>query len=85
MNKYQIPDWDKLEWNAGADWAIPLPEFPVDRAFIQGRWFVPDEAPLIPTGWIYRLAEGEVRSEYRLWCRQQSLQFTESRIERVTY
>jgi len=74
MSKYQISDWEQLEWNASDDWAIPLPLFPVDRVLVASRWFVPSEAPVIPTGWIYRLADGETLSEYRLWCCQQSRQ-----------
>lgn len=63
MNKYEITDWHKLELNADADWTIPLPIFPVDRVLAASRWYVFDEAPLIPTGLIYRLAGGETLSE----------------------
>lgn len=40
MNKRNIPDWEKLEWNCGDEWAIPLPEFRVDGVFIQARWYI---------------------------------------------
>ena len=66
MNKRNIPGWEKLEWNCGDDWAIPLPEFPVDGVFIQDRWYVPREYPLILTGWLYKLAREETVSEYQM-------------------
>lgn len=69
MNKRDVPDWEKLEWNCGDDWAIPLPEFPIDSVLVFRRWYVPKETPVIPTGWIYELAREEVVSEYSLWCR----------------
>ncbi len=62
MNKFEIEDWSELFWNGGSDWAIPLPEFPE----IKDRWFVANESPAIPTGWIYRLPNGEIVIEARL-------------------
>ena len=59
-NKRLIPGWEELEWNTGDTWAIPLPEFPVDYSYIESRWYVPDETPVIPTGWMYQLIYGEV-------------------------
>ena len=69
MNKRDIPGYENLEWNCGHDWAIPLPEFPVDGVLVQRRWFIPQETPVIPTGWIYQLARGEVVHEYELGAR----------------
>ena len=69
MNKRDIPGYENLEWNCGDDWAIPLPEFPVDGVFVQSRWFIPQETPVIPTGWIYQLAREEVICEFQLYCR----------------
>lgn len=63
MNKRDITGYENLEWNCGDNWAIPLPEFPVDEVLVFSRWFIPDETPVIPTGWIYQLARGEVVSE----------------------
>ncbi len=58
-NKRHIPGWEKLEsWNCGDDLAIPLPVFPVDGSYIVERWYIPDEVPVIPTGWLYKLARG---------------------------
>lgn len=45
MSKRDVPGYENLEWNCGDDWAIPLPEFPVDGVFIQRRWYIPDETP----------------------------------------
>ena len=69
MNKYQIDNWEQFEWNTGDDWAIPLPAFPVNEEIVRKRWFIPDEAPVIPTGWIYELFNGEIVSQYILWSR----------------
>lgn len=60
MNKRNVSGWEELEWNCGDDWAIPLPEFPVDGSTVIERWYVPSESPVIPTGWIYELANGNV-------------------------
>ena len=70
-NKRDIPDWETLQWNFGDNWAIPLPEFPVDGSYIVGRWYIPQEMPVIPTGWQYELARGEVVCQYLLYCRLQ--------------
>lgn len=69
MNKNPKYEFPELEWNAAPDWAIPLPSFPVEGDVVE-RHFIPDEAPVIPTGWIYRLRNREELSEYRLWCRR---------------
>ncbi len=55
----------ELVWNTGADWAIPLPEYKVDGYFVS-RHFIPDEAPVIPTGWIYEHHDGRLISEAEL-------------------
>lgn len=73
MTLRNVPGWQKLAWNSGDDWAIPLPVYTVDRVVVQSRWYVPDELPVIPKGWVYKLVGGEVISEYRLWCRLQLL------------
>lgn len=77
MNKRDVPDWQKLQWNCGDDWAIPLPEYPVDGVFIQARWFIPNQYPVIPTAWLYRLARVEVVSECYPWyhLRRRALSF----------
>ena len=85
MNKYQIPGWDELEWNASAGWAIPLPLFPVDGALVVCRWYVPDEAPLIPTGWIYRLAGGKQRASIVCGAVNNPDNSRRSEIERAKY
>ena len=64
--KYEFPD---LEWNHCPDWAISLPEFPVGDEIV-GRWFIPDESPVIPTGWIYQMRSGERVTQYQLWSRR---------------
>lgn len=64
-SKYEIAGWEDLEWNHGDDWAIPLPLYP----HLRERWFVPEEAPIIPTGWMYHLPSGEVLTEYGMWLR----------------
>ena len=68
-NKRLIPGWEKLEWNTRHEWAIPLPAFPVDGNYVVKRWYVPDETPVIPTGWIYELARGEVLCQSHLYGR----------------
>lgn len=66
MNKRDVTGWEWLDWNCGDDWAIPLPEFPVDGEIVVRRWYVPDETPIIPTGWIYELVGGEAIYEGNL-------------------
>ena len=63
-SKYEIEDYSSLEWNT-SDWAIPLPEYKVN-GYIISRHFIPDEAPVIPTGWIYELKDGRLISEAEL-------------------
>jgi hypothetical protein len=57
-----IEDYRSYEWNASPDWAIPLPEYKVNGYFVS-RQFIPDEAPVIPTGWIYETHDGRHLSE----------------------
>lgn len=63
--KYEIPDYESFEWNTGHEWAIPLPDYAVN-GYVIARHFIPDEAPVIPTGWIYEFADGSIRSECQL-------------------
>lgn len=60
--KYQIPNYHQLAWNHHADWAVPLPKYPVGGN-IKKRWFVPAEAPAFPTGWLYEMADGLIVCE----------------------
>lgn len=49
-----------LIWNESAEWSVPLPEWQIGQLTRQGvvsdRRFVPDETPVIPTSWRYRVA-----------------------------
>lgn len=60
MTKRNVPGWQKLVWNSGDDWAIPLPLYPVDKVLVQSRWYVPDELPVIPTGWVAIASEARL-------------------------
>jgi hypothetical protein len=63
------------EWNYRSDWAIPLPVsyFKVGNYEIVARWFVPDEVPVIPTGWLYQLKNKEIITEQKLYIRINSI------------
>ncbi|MEG3842620.1 hypothetical protein [Microcoleus sp. herbarium14] len=64
-NKYEIEDYESLEWNAGHTWAIPLPEYSIN-AYLVSRHYIPSESPVIPTGWIYERHDGRLVSEAEL-------------------
>lgn len=66
-NKFEIEGYESLEWNTGSDWPIPLPEYKVNGYFVS-RHFIPSEAPVIPTGWIYERSDGRLVSEAELSC-----------------
>jgi hypothetical protein len=62
MTKHEVPDYKSLQWNTCDTWSIPLPEYSVN-GYVVDRYFVPDEAPVIPTGWIYKFSDGTIKSE----------------------
>lgn len=64
--KSAIENYGSYEWNTSPDWAIPLPEYRVD-GYLVSRCFIPDEAPVIPTGWLYTDINGKIHVEYRLY------------------
>ena len=67
--KNAIENYRSLEWDASPDWAIPLPEYRLD-GYLVARNFMPDSAPVIPTGWLYTTTSGEIIAECRLYrCR----------------
>jgi hypothetical protein len=53
--RHCLATFPELEWNDNLQWAIPLPAYEVDGKVILARKFVPDEAPVLPTGWLYQL------------------------------
>ncbi|MEG4302401.1 hypothetical protein QUB16_06745 [Microcoleus sp. D3_18a_C4] len=65
MTKYEISDYQSFEWNTDASWSIPLPEYSVN-GYVVNRYFVPAEAPVIPTGWIYEFFDGSIRAECQI-------------------
>lgn len=65
LTKYQIDPDRNLEWNTGAEWPIPLPEYSIN-GYVVSRHYVPDEAPVIPTGWIYEFSDGRSMSEAQI-------------------
>jgi hypothetical protein len=52
-------DIPTLIWNEDSDWAVPLPEFNIgqltNKGTITAHCFIPDETPIIPTGWEFRI------------------------------
>ncbi len=58
-----------ITWNERANWSIPLPQYQVGvttkRGAIKNRQFIPDEAPVIPSGWMYEVG-GEWRCEFEI-------------------
>ena len=65
IEKNEIEDYASLEWNTGADWAIPIPEYKVND-YVVSRHYIPSEAPVIPTGWIYEFNDGRFMSEAQI-------------------
>ncbi|MEG4838353.1 MULTISPECIES: hypothetical protein [unclassified Microcoleus] len=65
IEKTEIQDYRSLEWNTGAEWSIPLPEYSIN-GYIISRHYIPDEAPVIPTGWIYEFSDGRFMSEAQI-------------------
>lgn len=63
--KYEIDPDRNLEWNTGSEWAIPLPDYKVS-GYVVSRHYIPEEAPVIPTGWIYKFRDGRIISEAEL-------------------
>lgn len=70
QSKYELTDWDNYEWGNFIFHSIPLPKYQVgDRVGeyeIVTRWYIPDEAPCIPTGWIYKFRFGHIIPECQL-------------------
>jgi hypothetical protein len=64
--KSAIEDYRSYEWNDSPDWAIPLPEYRLD-GYLVARNFMPDEAPVIPTGWLYTTIDGKIITECSLY------------------
>lgn len=60
--RHSIPVWESFQWNYPDYDAIPLPKYKFDYSFV-GRWFVPHERGVAPTGWVYQLYEGEIITE----------------------
>ncbi|MEG3840470.1 hypothetical protein [Microcoleus sp. herbarium14] len=65
LTKIQIDPDRLLEWNTGAEWAIPLPEYAIN-GYVVSRHYIPSEAPVIPTGWIYEFSDGRLMPECQI-------------------
>lgn len=72
QSKYELlslKEIDSLFWNGSDREAIPLPKYEVDGYRVLARWFISDEAPVSPTGWVYKVRSGagtEVLAQYRV-------------------
>lgn len=65
IKKTEIQDYRSLQWNTDPEWSIPLPEYKIN-GYVVSRHYVPDEAPVIPTGWIYEFNDGRFMSEAQI-------------------